>query len=207
MQGYVLLKKSQMAYDSRDPLRVSTLAHAAQEGPWQLPTRVRAEVTQQEALGMAMRGEPLPAVERKLDDARRLLAQATVDEDQPGVLGAYFNDNTLLLRNASSFTEAGKPGRAAVVFGDVLANSSLSRRDTGYFRARRAVALALSGEPDEAAQTGLTSVDVAIATNSRRTLRVLVEVVHTLTPWKGRSAVRELHDVMATTYATATTRW
>ncbi|MDQ3152800.1 MAG: helix-turn-helix domain-containing protein [Actinomycetota bacterium] len=154
MQGHVLLKKSQMAYDARDPLRVSTLAQAAQDGPWQLPTRVRAEVTQQEALGMAMLGEPLPAVERKLDDARQLLVQTTADHEQPDLLGAYFNDSTLLLRNASSFTEAGKPGRAAVVFGDVLANASLSRRDTGYFRARRAAALALSGEPDEAARVG-----------------------------------------------------
>jgi hypothetical protein len=32
MQGYVLLKKSQMAYDERDALRVSTLAEAARSG-------------------------------------------------------------------------------------------------------------------------------------------------------------------------------
>ncbi len=157
MQGYVLLKKSQMAYDARDPLRVSTLAQAAHEGPWQLPKKVSVEVIQQEALGMAMRGEPLPAVERKLDDARCILAQTTADDEQPGMLGAYFNDTTLLLRTASSFTEAGKPGRAAVIFGEVLKNASLSRRDTGYFRSRRAAALALSGEPDEAAQVGLSS--------------------------------------------------
>ncbi len=207
MQGYVLLKKSQMAYDARDPLRVSTLAQAAQDGPWQLPTRVRAEVTLQEALGMAMLGEPLPTVERKLDDARQLLAQATTDHEEAGLLGAYFNDSTLLLRKASSFTEAGRPGRAAVVFGDVLANASLSRRDTGYFRARRAAALALSGEPDEAARVGLASVDVAIATNSLRTLRVLAEVVRALTPWNGRPAVRELCDAMVATQAAAMTRW
>lgn len=195
-----------MAYDARDPLRVSTLAQAAQEGPWQLPLKVRAEVTQQEALGMAMLGEPLPVIERKLDDARQLLTQITVDDEHPGLLGAYFNDNTLLLRNASTFTEAGKPGRAAVVFGDVLTNASLSRRDTGYFRARRAAALALSGEPDEAARVGLVSVDVAIATNSRRTLRVLAEVVHTLMPWNGRPAVRELRDAMADIPTATTTR-
>jgi len=208
MQGYVLLKKSQMAYDGRDSLRVSTLAQAAQEGPWQLPTRVRAEVTQQEALGMAMRGEPLSAVERKLDDARQLLSQATADADdeQPSLVGGYFNDHTLLLRNASSFTEAGKPAWAAMVFGDVLAIASLSRRDAGYFRSRRAAALALSGEPDEAARVGLVSVDVAIATSSRRTLRVLVEVVHMLTPWNGRPAVRELRDAMAAIQPVATTQ-
>jgi hypothetical protein len=197
MQGYVLLKKSQMAYDHRDAVRVLSLAQAAQEGPWQLPGRVRAEVTQQEALGMAMLGEPLPAIERKLDDARQLLAQATADGEQPGLPGAYFTDNTLLLRNASSFTEAGKPARAAMVFGEVLTRGSLSRRDTGYFRARRAAALALSGEPDEAARVGLASLDIAIATNSRRTLRVLTEVIRMLTPWNGRPPVHELREAMA----------
>ena len=36
----------------------------------------------------------------------------------------------------------------AAIFGVVLANNSLSRQDTGYFRTRRAAALTLSGEPD-----------------------------------------------------------
>ncbi|MEU6187626.1 helix-turn-helix transcriptional regulator [Nocardia sp. NPDC047038] len=58
MQGYVLLKKSQMAYDSRDTGTLLTLAQAAKDGPWQLPARVKAEVVQQEALGLAMVGEP-----------------------------------------------------------------------------------------------------------------------------------------------------
>lgn len=196
MQGYVLLKKSQMAYDARDALRVLTLAQAALEGPWQLPTKIRAEVTQQQALGMAMRGEPLPAVERKLENARELLAKTTMD-DEPGAPGAYFTETTLMLRTATSFTEAGKPARAALLFGDVLTDATLSRRDAGFFRARRAAALALSGEPDEAATVGLESIAVAAATDSRRTLRVLSEVVGTLTPWRSRPLVRELHDAMA----------
>jgi hypothetical protein len=33
MQGYVLLKKAQMAYDERDGVRVLTLAQAAQMDP------------------------------------------------------------------------------------------------------------------------------------------------------------------------------
>ena len=116
---------------------------------------------------MAMLGEPLPAIERQLDDARQLLAQTTTDNEQPGQIGAHFTENTLLLRDASSYTEAGKPKRAAALFGDVLASDVLSRRDTGYFRARRAAALALSGEPDEAAAVGLVSIETAVAT--RRT--------------------------------------
>jgi hypothetical protein len=54
---------------------------------------------------------------------------------------------------------------------------------------------------------GLASVDVAIATNSLRTLRVLAEVVRALTPWNGRPAVRELCDAMVATQAAAMTRW
>ncbi len=72
MQGYVLLKKSQMAYDLRDAHRVVTLAEAAQHGPWQLPHKIRAEVTQQAALGLAMIGEPMSKVECIMDEAREL---------------------------------------------------------------------------------------------------------------------------------------
>ena len=205
MQGYVLLKKSQMAYDARDAVRVFGLAQAAQERPWQLPIRVQAEVTQQEALGMAMVGEPLPAVVRKLDDARQLFAKTTTDGERPGLPGAYFSDTTLILRNAATFTEAGKPARAAVVFAEVLESSDLSRRDTGFFQARRAAALALCGEPDEAATVGMESVEVARATDSLRTLRVLTEVMTTLTPWRSRPAVRELHDAIAGSGSVPTT--
>ncbi len=34
LQGYVLLRKSQAAWDERDVVRMLTLAQAAQEGPW-----------------------------------------------------------------------------------------------------------------------------------------------------------------------------
>jgi hypothetical protein len=43
---------------------------------------------------------------------------------------------------------------------------------------------------------GLEAIAVAAATNSPRTLRVLAEVMSTLTPWRGRPLVRELHDAM-----------
>jgi len=77
MQGYVLLKKAQMAYDERDAHQMTTLAQAANRSIWQLPDRVRVEATQQEARGLAMLGEPLTAVERKLDEAEQLFT--TVD--------------------------------------------------------------------------------------------------------------------------------
>jgi transcriptional regulator with XRE-family HTH domain len=195
MQAYLLMKKSQMAYDERGATRVLSLAQAAQHGPWELPVKVRAEITQQEALGMAMVGEPMPKVEHKLDEAQQLLAKAD-GEEQPGVIGSYFTETTLRLRNASCYTEAGKPGRAAELFGEVLAADQLSRRDAGYFQSRRASALALSGEPDEAAAVGLESAAVAKATNSQRTVRVLREVVRTLEPWRSRPGPHQLREAL-----------
>ncbi|WUH94672.1 helix-turn-helix domain-containing protein [Streptomyces sp. NBC_00433] len=194
MQGYVLLKKSQMAYDERDALRVLSLAQAGSHQRWQLPPRVRAEVTQQEALGLAMTGEPLDAVQQKLDEAHELLT--TVPDDDSTLLGAYFTEDTLLLRNAVAYTEAGKPRTAVELFTGAIATGTLSRRDTGFFNARRAAAVALCGEPDEAARLGRQSAKVARTMKSGRTLRVLGEVLHTLDRWSSRPAVRDFREAL-----------
>jgi hypothetical protein len=196
MQGYILLKKSQMAYDERDAPRVAMLAEAAQCGPWQLPRKVRAEVTQQQALGLAMLGEPMDAVQRKMDDARRLFDSASAGNGTKP-FSVSITSETLLLRCAACYTEAGKPAYAATLFGGVIASAGLSRRDAGFFRARRATALALSGEPDEAAAVGLEAVAIARETNSERTMRVLADVSRTLTLWRSRPAPRALREALA----------
>lgn len=192
MQGYVLLKKSQMAYEERDAVRVATLAQAAQCGPWRLPATVRAEVTQQEALGLAMLGEPMSAVERKHETARQLFADGACDE----LPGAYFTADTLRLRQAVCYTEAGKPALAVTLFTDVIASGALSRRDAGFFRARQAAALALSGQPDEAATVGLEAVQVAREMRSRRTIYVLADAVRSLDPWRSRPGPRALREAI-----------
>lgn len=194
MQGYVLLKKSQMAYDERDAVRVLTLAEAAGNERWRLPARVRAEVTQQEALGAAMIGEPLSAVKDRLGLAEQLMEQALADD--ASTLGAYFNEHTLLLRNAVSYTEAGKPSMAVELFNNAMRTGTLSVRDGGFFNARRASALALSGEPDEAARVGTASAKVAAAVKSERTVRVLNEALQSLGRWSSRPAVREFRETL-----------
>ncbi len=195
LQVFVLLRRSQLAYDVRDGIRMLTLAQAAQAGPWHLPIRLRAEVLQQEALGLAMTGEA-PEVSRWLDDADELFARSQPDDEANLLFGAPFTDATRKLRAGVCFTEAGQPVRAAALFGEVIASGSLSRRDEGYFKARRSTALALCGEPDEAAEIALASVDVAIETNSRRTLRVLGYVAGLLRPWSARPAVRALNEAV-----------
>lgn len=194
LQGYVLLKKSQMAYDERDAIRVLTLAEAARHSRWRLPLRVQAEVTQQEALGAAMIGEPLTAVRDKLGTAQDLLARA--GDYDARELGAYFTEHTLMLRNAISVTEAGKPGLAVELFNEAMRSGKLSMRDGGFFNARRATALALSGEPDEAARVGTASATVAREMKSARTVRVLNEALQTLARWDSRPAVREFREAL-----------
>jgi transcriptional regulator with XRE-family HTH domain len=196
MQGYVLLKKSQMAYDDRDALRVLTLAEAAQHSRWQLPLRVQAEATQQVALGAAMVGGSLSVVQERLGSAAELMARVPDREEGAPALGAYFTEHTLLLRNAVSYTEAGKPGLAVELFDKAMRPGQLSLRDAGFFNARRASALALSGEADEAARVGTASAEVAVAMASSRTVRVLNEALLSLGRWSSRPAVREFRETL-----------
>lgn len=200
MQGYVLLRKSQMAYEDRDGVRVLTLAQAAHQGPWQLPAKVRAEVIQQEARGLAMLGEPLSLVQRKLDDATAALADG--DSGDNGSLNAGYNKQTHLLRTASCYIEAGKPARAAELYGRVLMAGHLSGRDEGYFRARHAGALALCGEPDQAADEGLLAMACATETRSSRTKRELSRVVDSLSRWHTRPGPRALLEALSADAAT-----
>jgi hypothetical protein len=203
-QGYILLRKSQMAYEDRDAVRVLTLAQAAQYGPWQLPRPVRAEVTQQEARGLAMVGEPIGLIEQKLDLARQLLADTALDDAQPGQLGCSFNESALTLRTASCYIEAGKPQQAAALYGQVLSAGGLSRRDRGYFLARRSSSLALAGEPDDAASAGLEAAQLALSTTSQRTKRELMRALAALKPWRNRPGPRALREALATSQTVVT---
>ncbi|SDG18788.1 Helix-turn-helix domain-containing protein [Lentzea fradiae] len=195
MQGYVLLKKAQTAYDDRDAVNVLGFAEAAQSGPWNLPPKVRAEVAQQEARGLAMLGLPMLDVERKLERSREYLSSAGDSADNSG-LATHYSISSLTLQTASCYIEAGKPLRAAMLYSEVLNTGVLSTRDQGYFLARRASALALSGEPDDAATVGLQAAELAAATSSARTRRELGRTVATLQPWASRPAPRALREVL-----------
>nr|SBO94270.1 putative DNA-binding protein [Nonomuraea gerenzanensis] len=197
MQGYVLLRKSQLAYDRRDALKVLTLAEAAGLERWQLPAQVRAEVAQQQARGYAMVGEPMDRVERALGEAVQWLDMFESGRGDGGThLSSTYGRADLTLRTASCYIEAGLPARAAGLYQEVLDGTSLSRRDRGYFLARRAFSLALAGQPDEAAAVGLVSVRLANTTSSRRTKRELERAVRALGPWAARPGPRELEEAL-----------
>jgi hypothetical protein len=194
MQGYVLLKKAQAAYDERDALRMLTLSQAVRSGPWQLPVRVQAEAAQQEARGHAMLGRHRTEVDRNLDTAHHLLATA---EDDAVPLGAHYNATLLRMQTAICHTEAGQPRKAAELYRQWLQDDDFSPRDFGYFSSLMASALALAGEPDEAAQIGLVAWPLAVEADSGRTKAELRKVLVTLQPWQGRASVRSLREAMS----------
>jgi transcriptional regulator with XRE-family HTH domain len=197
MQGYILLKKSQAAWDTRDANRMLALAQAVQEGPWNLPPKVRAEAAQQEARGHAMLGADLVLVERKLDEARTLLTSTVSDEPAGSNLSAHYDQALLSMQTAICYAEAGKPQRAVELYSQDLSARAFSRRDYGYFLSLMANAVAASGEPDDAAQLGIDALDVAAKTDSRRTVHELRRLTSRLEPWSRRAAVRELQEALA----------
>jgi transcriptional regulator with XRE-family HTH domain len=196
MQGYVLLRKSQLAYDRRDALKVLTLAEAAGLARWQLPTQVRAEVALQRARGYAMVGEPLDKVELTLGEARQWLDEFESSRHSDTQLSGSFGLADLTLRTASCYIEAGQPARATELYHTVLQGDSLSRRDQGYFLARRAYSLALAGHPDEAAAVGMMSVRLANAANSSRTKRELGRTIRVLSTWAARPGPKDLAEAL-----------
>jgi hypothetical protein len=196
MQGYILLKKSQAAWDNRDAVRMLTLAQAAQTGPWRLPPKVRAEAAQQEARGHAMLGADLGLIERKLDEARELL-EDVAGAGEESKLSSHYDETLLAMQTAICFTEAGKPLRAVEIYRRELSVRAFSRRDYGYFQSLMANTLAAAGEPDEAAQLGKGALEVAASTDSRRTVQELRRLTGRLEPWASRATVRELHEALS----------
>jgi len=199
MAGYVLLKKSQSAWDERDGLRMLTLAQAVQEGPWPLPAKVRAEAAQQEARGHAMVDGDLDMVERKLDEARRLFAQ---DEPanataQGNPLAAHYDRSLFAVQTAICYSEAGQPEQAVEIYQRELSRSVFSRRDHAYFQVLRGQALTAVSEPDEAAGAGAEALSVAIDTGSVRTLNEVLRLRDRLRTWARRPAVRALCETLS----------
>jgi tetratricopeptide (TPR) repeat protein/transcriptional regulator with XRE-family HTH domain len=197
LQGYILLKKSQLAWDERDGARMLTLAQAVQDGPWTLPASVRSEAAQQEARGHALTTRDLAAVERKLSEARDLLAASVREHDEQD-MSPHYSPALLMLQSALCYAAAGQLDRALTIFQRELRPAVFSLRDYGYFRALMAGVLADLGEPDEAASVGTQALNIGRITGSMRTWTEISRTMHTLTPWAARPSVRDLKDAVVT---------
>lgn len=186
MPGYVLLKKSQSAWDARDAARMLGLAQAVQEGPWHLPARVRAEAVQQEARGLAMHNRRRTEVDNTLKRANELLNVSAQDKTQ---LAAHYDAALFQLQTAICYNESGRPDEAVEIYDATLTPDVISARDIAYFSALKAQTLVAANRVDDAATTGAAALGGALATGSARTLQELARLGRRLGPWRSRSTV------------------
>ena len=177
LQGYVLLRKAQAAWDERDALPMVTLAQAAQDDIWRLPAGIRAEAAQQEARGYAMLGEDASHMERKLDEARELLADPGPPDGDSVLPGLQRNPSLFAMQQAICYDEAGQPARAVEIYEHDLTETAFSYRDYGYFLALKAGALAACGQWEQATEARTRALDIATETNSARTTVELRRVI------------------------------
>jgi transcriptional regulator with XRE-family HTH domain len=188
-QGYVLLKKAQLAYDYREPARMLALSRSVQDGPWSLPAQVQAEAAQQVARALAMLGAPLDDVERELGHAWDLLDAAAGSQT---AIGAHYSTAVLSMQTAACYAEVGQPGRAIELYRQNLSPETFSPRDFGYFQSWMAASLAMAGYPESSARIVRASAERAVQLGSNRTRSELRRVHALLQPWRNRPSVREL---------------
>ena len=192
LEAYVLLRKSQAAWDERDAGRMLALANLVGRRRG-LPYRLRAEVAQQQARAMAMLGSEPSTIERQLGRAQELFAR----EEATVGLSSQYREPVLQAQAALCLTELGQPSRAIELLDAALASNTFSYRDRGYFTSQLAFAHAAGGDCDRAALTGLRALSVARATDSVRTQRELRRLVRQLDRATG-DAVGELrHEITA----------
>ena len=196
MPGYILIKKSQAAWDERNATRMLDLVQTVQAGPWQLPPAVKAEAAQQEARAHAMLTKDMGAMQRCLDRAQEHMS-ARADEATVDQLARHYGQSLFAVQTAMCYAEAGRVEEAIEGYNSVLSPTAFSRRDYGYFLTLQAQALASIEQPDRAATAGQTAHAVAVSSGSTRTLNELRRLRTRLSRWNDRPAVRSFCRLLA----------
>lgn len=192
LEAYVLLRRAQAAWDTRDGATMTQLATTVLSSRWGLPPHVQAEALQQQARGRAMLGETMSAVSRSLDRAGSLLAVS----DGAGSLSQHYGRSLFALQTALCHAEAGRVAYAVELYEAHLRPDLFSRRDYAYFRSLQALSLADAGYPEKACETAFAALLVAQEVGSKRTLDELARLPERLRPWRSRTVVREtVHEL------------
>lgn len=193
MQGYVLLKKAQAAWDTRDGLRMLSLSEAVQDGPWNLPIKVRAEAAQQVARGHALLDADHATIDRHLGYAHDLLDRADITTVS---LSPHYDEALFNVQVAHTLATCGRAEQALTAYDQWLTPQVFERRDYGYHLAFKAHAHAHAGDTDTAATTGIDALTIARDTSSARTHAALIRLTGDLRPHWRRPRVAELREAM-----------
>ncbi|MFD7034021.1 hypothetical protein ACFWAR_38940 [Streptomyces sp. NPDC059917] len=114
-----------------------------------------------------------------------------------GPLCAGYSENRLMAQSAICHPEAGQPQQAVTLLRQRLAEQgAFATRDRAFFTAHLAGALAAAGQPDDAAATGLSALQLAAVPGFGQALGELRRTAGDLRPYARRPAVRELRQAL-----------
>ncbi len=191
--AFSLMCKAMLLGDTGDGRGVLDLTGAALQNRARLLPKVQVLLLQQQAHGLALAGRDVAASLALLDEAAALVGQ--VDDDRPWgaqVLAPAYID----AQRATVCTRLGLAAEALALWAALLPLTPRGR-DFGVFRARQAQALAVAGEPDQAAEVAASVVPLAASTGSARMRAELGVVRDRLAPWRRDRAGRALDAALA----------
>lgn len=190
---YVFARMAQRATDATDRDRVLGLAHAAARRGCER-VQVRAFAALQRAHGYSIMGD-VTEFKSAVEDAHRLVSGAAATG---GELGSFCTSPYVWAQEGDGWLRLGRPHIAVERFRMALAAwPEPYRRDRGLYLARTAAAHVSAGDPEQAAATAMTALELADVTQSARIRREVASVGRRLEKFRTEPGVDELLAALA----------
>ncbi|WP_308425717.1 helix-turn-helix transcriptional regulator [Pilimelia terevasa] len=187
MAAYALVRRALIAMYRQDAAQTIALAETAQRA--RVRPRIRGLAAQRAAQGYALAGDRT-ACFRALEQAREFLA-ADPGDDEPTIGTTHVVDPVAMSAGWVLY-DLGSPGDAADVLG-----VELDRLPRGAYRARarygarRTLALASSGQIEQACSVGDQVLDAYLRVRSATVRSDLRDLLRTLRRWHSHASARE----------------
>jgi hypothetical protein len=195
MVAWVLMRQSQWACNRPDPPRVIAFAEAARRTP-RASRQIRALCALQEAQGHALANDAA-SCERSIGHAHGLLAGAEEAHSPPRNLGRQEVSPAYVMAAEARCWVKLRPRKAIGLLEDALRAWPRERtRGRGIHQARLALACAAAGQPDRAADEGITALSIAQVTKSDLTMRELKRLDRKLAACDAPAAA-DFHEAFA----------
>jgi transcriptional regulator with XRE-family HTH domain/tetratricopeptide (TPR) repeat protein len=189
MAAYALVRRGLIALYRHDATQTVQLARRAQQET--ADPRIRGLAAQREAQGLAVAGD-YDGCQRALDQAALLLAQPSGDGGGPVVGTSNVADPAATATGWCLF-DLGYPARAAEVLRRECARiPHAANRTAARYGARLALALAASGEPEEACAVADRVLDRCAQVDSATIRMDLRALARELNRWHARPQIRDV---------------
>lgn len=188
--AYVTMRRAQRAHEEGQPRTALDLLSGV--STTNLPPRVRALLAIRGAQAYSALGDG-PLARRSLRLAQMAVDSETNSDMIDLTLAAHGTPDYLLAHQGMCLLALGEPNGAADMLESALRCWPVTQRlDEGLFRGNLALAHARTGALDDAVQQARQALALSVETGSRRTLRVIQQVLsHNL---RGAAGYEELTD-------------